>query len=455
MILGLLKRYSTDYKANLRLALPVALSQLGYIIVQFADNAMVGAYGGENPLPLSAVSFGVMISFVMFSLSLGITLGITPIIGEHYARGEYRRTAHYLQSSLVAFPLIGLLFMALQLLSVPLLYKMGQPVEVVDMAVPYYRLMAYSLPAIMLYGCFKQFLEGTGDTTTPMVIAITTNVVNVALNWVFIYGHFGFEAMGVTGAGLATLIARYLSPVLIFIYFVVKSEYRDYLKLFSRGVNYIKDSFQLLKIGVPTAGQMLLEGAAFVVTSVMMGWFGAEAIAANQVAMTYGNAAFMLTVALGSAATIRTSHCYGLRDNVQIRSVIISSIHLAVLWGAFVLILFIVFRNILPMAFTPSREIIALAAPMMVLVALYQVSDAIQGTLVGVLRGVQDVKIIAYLSFVAYVLLNIPVGYLCAFTFGFGSVGLLAGYIVGLSTAAVGYGIRVYRRLKSEKIVAG
>ena len=455
MILGLLKRYSTDYKANLRLALPVALSQLGYIIVQFADNAMVGAYGGENPLPLSAVSFGVMISFVMFSLSLGITLGITPIIGEHYARGEYRRTAHYLQSSLVAFPLIGLLFMALQLLSVPLLYKMGQPVEVVDMAVPYYRLMAYSLPAIMLYGCFKQFLEGTGDTTTPMVIAITTNVVNVALNWVFIYGHLGFEAMGVTGAGLATLIARYISPVLIFIYFVVKSECRDYLKLFSRGVNYIKDSFQLLKIGVPTAGQMLLEGAAFVVTSVMMGWFGAEAIAANQVAMTYGNAAFMLTIALGSAATIRTSHCYGLRDKEQMRSAIISSLHLAALWGAFVLILFIVFRNILPMAFTPSREIIALAAPMMVLVALYQVSDAIQGTLVGVLRGVQDVKIIAYLSFVAYVLLNIPVGYLCAFTFGFGSVGLLAGYIVGLSTAAVGYGIRVYRRLKSEKIVAG
>lgn len=455
MILGLLKRYSTDYKANLRLALPVALSQLGYIIVQFADNAMVGAYGGENPLPLSAVSFGVMISFVMFSLSLGITLGITPIIGEHYARGEYRRTAHYLQSSLVAFPLIGLLFMALQLLSVPLLYKMGQPVEVVDMAVPYYRLMAYSLPAIMLYGCFKQFLEGTGDTTTPMVIAITTNVVNVALNWVFIYGHFGFEAMGVTGAGLATLIARYISPVLIFIYFVVKSECRDYLKLFSRGVNYFKDTYKLLRIGVPTAGQMLLEGAAFVVTSVMMGWFGAEAIAANQVAMTYGNAAFMLTIALGSAATIRTSHCYGLRDKEQMRSAIISSLHLAALWGACVLVIFVLFRNILPMAFTPSREIITLAAPMMVLVALYQVSDAIQGTLVGVLRGVQDVKIIAYLSFVAYVLLNIPVGYLCAFTFGFGSVGLLAGYIVGLSTAAVGYGIRVYRRLKSEKIVAG
>jgi MATE family multidrug resistance protein len=437
------------------LALPVALSQLGYIIVQFADNAMVGAYGGENPLPLSAVSFGVMISFVMFSLSLGITLGITPIIGEHYARGEYRRTAHYLQSSLVAFPLIGLLFMALQLLSVPLLYKMGQPVEVVDMAVPYYRLMAYSLPAIMLYGCFKQFLEGAGNTVAPMVIAITTNGINIVLNWIFIYGNCGCEAMGVYGAGLATLVARWASPVLIFIYFVVKGEYRDYLKLFSCGVKYLQDTYRLLTIGVPLAGQMLLEGAAFVVTSVMMGWFGAEAIAANQVAMTYGNAAFMLTIALGSAATIRTSHCYGLRDKEQMRSAIVSSLHLAAFWGACVLVVFVLFRDVLPMAFTPSREIIALASPMLVLVALYQVSDAIQGTLIGVLRGVQDVKIIAYLSFVAYVLLNIPVGYLCAFTFGFGSVGLLVGYIVGLTTAAVGYGIRVYRRLKSEKIVAG
>ena len=136
------------------------------------------------------------------------------------------------------------------------------------------------------------------------------------------------------------------------------------------------------------------------------------------------------------------------------RRSIISSLHLGALWGACVLVVFILFRNVLPMAFTPSREIISLAAPMLVLVALYQVSDAIQGTLIGVLRGVQDVKIIAYLSFVAYVLLNIPVGYLCAFTFGFGSVGLLVGYIVGLTTAAIGYGIRIYRRLKSEKIVA-
>lgn len=433
--------------------MPIALSQLGYVVVQFADNAMVGSYGGDDPLPLSAVSFGVMMSFVLFSLAMGITLGLTPVIGEHFARGEYRRTAHYLQTSLVSYPIMGVIFMALQQLSVPLLYKLGQPVEVVDMAVPYYELMGYSLPAIMLYGCFKQFLEGMGNTVTPMVIALVTNMMNIVLNWVFIYGNCGCEAMGVYGAGLATLIARWASPVLIFIYFVVRSEYRDYLKLFSRGVKYIKDTYRLLTIGVPLAGQMLLEGSAFVVTSVMMGWFGAEALAANQVAMTYGNAAFMLTIALGSAATIRVSHCYGLGDREKMRDVVISSSHLSAVWGAMVFISFIAFRGVLPRLFTPSEPIIALASQMIIWVGLYQISDAVQGTLIGVLRGMQDVKIIAGLSFVAYVLLNIPVGYLCAFTFGFDSTGLLAGYVVGLTTAAIAYGIRVYRNLRSEKIV--
>ena len=433
--------------------MPIALSQLGYVVVQFADNAMVGSYGGDDPLPLSAVSFGVMMSFVLFSLAIGITLGLTPVIGEHFARGEYRRTAHYLQTSLVSYPIMGVIFMVLQQLSVPLLYKLGQPVEVVDMAVPYYKLMGYSLPAIMLYGCFKQFLEGMGNTVTPMVIALVTNMMNIVLNWVFIYGNCGCEAMGVYGAGLATLIARWASPVLIFIYFVVKGEYRDYLKLFSRGVKYIKDTYRLLTIGVPLAGQMLLEGSAFVVTSIMMGWFGAEALAANQVAMTYGNAAFMLTIALGSAATIRVSHCYGLGDREKMRDVVISSFHLSAVWGAMVFISFIAFRGVLPRLFTPSEPIIALASQMIIWVGLYQISDAVQGTLIGVLRGMQDVKIIAGLSFVAYVLLNIPVGYLCAFTFGFDSTGLLAGYVVGLTTAAIAYGIRVYRNLRSEKIV--
>jgi MATE family multidrug resistance protein len=133
--------------------------------------------------------------------------------------------------------------------------------------------------------------------------------------------------------------------------------------------------------------------------------------------------------------------------------VVASSTHLAAVYGVTVFVLFIALRGVLPKLFTPNEEIIALASQMVVWVGMYQISDAVQGTLIGVLRGMQDVKIIAGLSFVAYVLLNIPVGYLCAFTFNLGSTGLLTGYVVGLSTAAIAYAVRVYRNLRREKIV--
>lgn len=450
--MGLFARYASHYKANLRLAAPVALSQLGYVVVQFADNAMVGAYGGDDPLPLSAVSFGVMMSFVLFSLVLGITLGITPIIGEHFARGEYRRTAHYLQASLVMSAVMGVGFMLLQMWSEPLLYRLGQPVAVVDMALPYYRLMGYSMPAIMLYGCFKQFLEGAGNTVSPMLIAFASNVINIILNWVFIFGHCGAEPMGVYGAGLSTLIARYSLPIIALGYFVFTPKYRDYLRLFSRGIDYLSHIARLLRIGVPVAGQMFLEGIAFVVTSIMMGWFGAEAIAANQVGGMYGNAAFMMTIAIGSATTIRVSHAFGRRDMQELRDAVISSAHLGLLWGVTVLVSFVALNQLMPLAFTTNQEVIALGANLIVLVALYQIPDALQGTMVGVLRGMQDVKIIAGLSFVAYVLLNIPVGYLCAYVFDMGAEGLMVGYIVGLSTAAIAYSVRVWRRLRQNSL---
>jgi MATE family multidrug resistance protein len=316
------------------------------------------------------------------------------------------------------------------------------------MALPYYRLMAYSLPAIMLYGCFKQFMEGIGNTVTPMAIALTTNLINILFNWLFIFGNGGFEPMGVYGAGMATLIARWISPVLIIAYFIFIPKYRDYLQLFSRGVNYIKNGARLLAIGTPVAGQMLLEGSAFVVTSIMMGWFGEIALAANQIVMTYGNAAFMMTVALGSAATIRVSHSYGIRDKESLRHAVTAATHLAIAWGTFVLVAFIVLRFTLPRLFTPNEEIIALAAQMFIPVAIYQLSDSIQGSMVGVMRGIQDVKSIALISLFAYVLLNIPVGYFFAFTLNLGSTGLLIGYIVGLSTAAIAYSVRVARQIQ-------
>ncbi len=436
-------KYREQYVANLRLAIPVALSQLGYIATTFADNAMVGAYGGADTTPLSAVSFGGIIGYIIYFFGLGITLGITPLVGEIFVRGDRLGSARYLQSAILLYSVLGVVLATLQWSLSPLLYHLGQPTDVVDMAVPYYRLMALTLPPTMLFGAFKQFLEGVGNTKVAMAILVSTNMMNILFNWVFIFGHWGFAPMGVFGAGLATLIARILNPVLIIAYFVCVRKFREYLSLFSRAADMLRHSVTLLKMGLPIAGQMVLESSAWVVTSVMMGGFGSTAISANQIGVTYGNCTFMLVLSLGSAATIRVSHCLGLRDFAQMRKTISATLQMAVAWNIIVSTCFVAFRRYLPMAFSDNDDVVALAAQMIVLFALYQIPDAIQCMLVGVLRGLKDVRPIAYISFAAYIAINIPVGYLFAFTFGLGARGLIYGYVFGLSTAAVLYSLRV------------
>lgn len=442
------KRYLSKAPELLRLALPVMLAQLGYIATQVADSAMVGMYGGEDAVPLAAVAFGTSISWLFFFLCIGLTVGLTPVIGELFVQDRKQEMAHYLQTSLTLYPIFGLACMALQIVTEPLLYRLGQPVEVIDMALPYYRLMAYCLPLIMLYGAIKQFLEGVGNTKSAMIVAVITNVINIILNYVFIFGKCGCEPMGAYGAGLATLVSRILNPILLGTYFLCSKRYREYISLFSRKVKHWHNSIKLLKLGFPIAGQMVLEALAFIVTGIMMGWFGTNAISANQVGNTYGNCTFMLILSLGSATTICVSHAFGRRDLSEIKDVVRSALSMALVWGIGVIIAFVSLRHVMPLLFTENKDVAILASQMLVVYATFQLSDAMQCILVGILRGLQQVTSIAVISFVAYIVLNIPVGYILAFHLGMGAPGLIVGYIVGLSTAAILYGVQVARYLR-------
>ena len=446
MALG--RKYFTKVRELLRLATPVILAQLGYIAVQVADTAMVGAYGGEDAVPLAAVAFGSTIAWVFTFLCMGLSIGLTPIIGELFVQEQKQKMANYLETALLFYPIFGVACMALQIATEPLLYHLGQPVEVVDMALPYYRLMAYCLPFAMYYGSFKQFLEGAGNTKAAMIVTIITNVINIALNYVFIFGKCGFEPMGVYGAGLSTLISRILNPILLGGYFVCAKRYREYILLFSRKAKHWKNSLHLLKMGLPISGQMVLEALAFIVTGIMMGWFGTEAISANQIGNTYGNCTFLMVLSLGSATTICVSHAFGRRDVNEIADVVRSALSMAIIWGVGVIATFVSLRHIMPMMFTENEAVIALASQMLILYATFQLSDALQCTLVGILRGLQQVQSIAIISFIAYIVINIPVGYFVAFKLEMGAAGLIVGYIVGLSTAALLYGMQVARYIR-------
>lgn len=440
-------KYKDQYKRNLALAFPIVLTQLGQILTQVADNLMVGQYGGDNPEPLAAVSFGGMVFFILFITTIGVAMGMTPLIGELYVQGDKKRSSTLLQNGLVFYLTLGIIITVLQHSTTHLLYHLGQPKEIVDMAIPYYRLLSLSMPFMMVFFAFKQFLEGVGNTRAELYVTIISNIANCFLNWVFIYGHLGSPEMGTEGAGLATLIARISAPILIFSYFVYFRCYRQYLKSFAMRHFSGACVRRLLKIGLPISMQMFLESSAFVGIGIMMGWFGKEAMSANQISITLGNCAFMIVISIGAATTIRVSHCFGRRNIDELAIAAKASYHLVLIWNSIAALIFITMRHLIPAIFTANAEVIEIASTLLIFASLYQLSDGLQNVSVGILRGLQDVKIIMPIAFISYWLLNLPIGYLFAFTLGMGPSGLYLSFFFGLSAAAILMILRIRRNI--------
>lgn len=443
----LFAKYKEQYRKNLALSIPVILTQVGQMLTQLADTMMVGRYGGADPLPLAAVSFGSSMAFLILIGCIGVALGLTPLVGERFARGEHNESKQLLHNAIIFYTLLGIGVGVVQYAIAPLLYYMGQPVEVVDGAIPYYRMLSFSVPFMLFFYAFKSFLEGVGNTKTVMIITIVANVLNVGFNYLLIYGHWGLPEMGATGAGLATTLSRIASAAMVFIYFLYRKQYAAYLKGFSLLALCRKRVARLMSIGLPIAGQMFLESSAFVGTSVMIGWLGTESLSANQIAITLGNCAFMVILSIGSAATIRISHCYGQRNREELRLATHATYHLVLLWSAIASLVFILLRYDIPRLFTDNEEVIAITADLMFFVALYQLWDGMQNVSVGILRGLQDVKIIMPIAFTAYWLINLPAGYLLGIPGGMGASGFFLSYSFGLSAAALLMMWRIRRKI--------
>ncbi|MBQ6881967.1 MAG: MATE family efflux transporter [Alistipes sp.] len=445
----LFAKYKEQYRKNLALSIPVILTQVGQMVTQLADTMMVGQYGGEDSLPLAAVSFGSSMAFLILIGCIGVALGLTPLVGERFAQGNKQECKSLLHNALIFYTLLGLLVGVAQYAASPLLYYLGQPVDVVNGAIPYYQMLAYSVPFMLFFFGFKSFLEGVGNTKVVMTITIVTNALNVWFNYLLIYGHWGLPAMGAEGAGLATTLSRVASAAMVFGYFLCKKQYADYLKGFTLRALRLDRVRRLLSIGLPIAGQMFLESSAFVGTAVMIGWLGEVSLSANQIAITLGNCAFMVILSIGSAATIRISHCYGQRNKEELRLATHATYHLVLAWSLLASLVFILLRHDIPRLFTDNEEVIAITADLMFFVALYQLWDGMQNVSVGILRGLQDVKIIMPIAFVAYWLINLPAGYLLGIPGGMGASGFYLSYSFGLSAAALLMMWRIRRKIRA------
>jgi len=424
------------------------LSQLGHVMMGVVDSLMVGHVGAVSLAgsSLANVAFNVILLF-----GIGVSYAITPLVAAAQGENDANKIGSVLKHGLAinitnSFILVGLVMAAKNIL-----YHIDQPADVVAEAIPYLSIITFSIIPTLIFQTFRQFTEGLSHTRIAMVAVIGSNVIHIPLNYIFIYGRLGLPVMGLVGAGWATLISRIIMASGIALYVYYSSDFKKFRSGFSIGAYSRKLFSKMLHIGLPAGVQFIFEVAAFDFSAVMMGWLGAKTLAAHQIAINLATISYMTTSGLAAAATIRVSNELGKKDFATLRTVAFVLLSLAItimfLWG----LLFIFGKDFLPTLYVSDPEVIAIAAPLLIIAGFFQMSDGIQVVCLGALRGLQDVKVPSFFIFISYWIIGLPLGYWLAFKINWGAIGIWTGLLIGLTLTATAMVLRFNRMTNKLK----
>ena len=440
-------KYKPYYADNLKLALPIVVSQLGHTVVHMADSVIVGHFAGT--IQLAAVSLVNSVFMLILVIGLGISYGLTPLIAQENGRNNYKECGKLLSNSLIINIITGIiLYCFVYFGTVFILDHLGQSPAVVAYAKPYLSYLGISIIPLMIFQTFKQFAEGLGFTKQAMYVSIWGNVINIVLGVIFVKGMFGIAPMGVKGVGLSTLIDRVLMAVVMVIYIFRSKHFKIYLEGFKVKVLDKLISIKIFKIGAPVALQYAFEISAFSGAAILIGTIGAVEQAAHQVAINLAAVTYMMASGIASAATIKTGNNLGKRNFVDLRSAAIASYHVIIGFMSITALLFIFANNLLPYIYTEDSAVINIAAQLLIIAGFFQLFDGTQVVGLGVLRGIGDVNVPTFITFVAYWIIGIPLGYLLGITLGMGVNGIWYGLTFGLLTASVLLFFRFQKRTK-------
>jgi len=416
---------------------------LGHTFVAFADNIMVGQLGTAE---LAAVSLGNSFVFIAMSLGIGFSTAITPLVAEADGAKDQAAGKSALKHGLVLCTVLGLSLFGLIQISKPLIHYMEQPPEVVELALPYLDLVAFSLVPLIIFQAFKQFSDGLSQTKYPMYTTIVANVVNITLNYLLIFGALGFPKMGIVGAAVGTLVSRIIMVVFIWYLLKRKEKFKPYVTHFNFRNIEKKVMKKIIGLGFPSALQMFFEVAIFTAAIWLSGVLGKNAQAANQIALNLSSMTFMVGMGLGVAAIVRVGNQKGLRNHKELKRIAESVFFLTLLVEIAFAVIFLLGRHWLPTIYldvddianqADNTEVIIIAAKLLLVAAFFQISDGLQVVVLGALRGLQDVKIPTLITFIAYWLIGFPISYYLGLHTSLESTGIWIGLLSGLTASAV------------------
>lgn len=419
------------------------LGMLGHTFVSFVDNIMVGQLGTAE---LAAVSLGNSFMFIAMSLGIGFSTAITPLIAEADSSDNFKQAKSTFKHGLFLCSAIGILMFLMVFFSKPLMYLMKQPIEVVELAIPYLDLVAFSLIPMIIFQAFKQFSDGMSMTRYPMYATIIANLLNVLLNYLLIFGKLGFPEMGIVGAAYGTLLSRFVMVVYLWWLLTKKERSR---KLVTNIKLFVLDKLMLRKIislGAPSAMQMFFEVAIFTAAIWLSGLLGKNPQAANQIALNLSSMTFMVAMGLSVASMVRVGNQKGLQNFKELRRIAFSIFLLGIILAVGFATIFFVFHKSLPNLYVDlsdtnnyadNMEVMKIAANLLIAAAIFQISDSIQVVVLGALRGLQDVKVPTIITFISYWVVGFPISFYFGKEEMYGSFGIWLGLLAGLTTASI------------------
>ena len=438
-----ISQYTSEFKYNWKLAAPVMLGMLGHTFVSFVDNIMVGQIGIAE---LAAVSLGNSFMFIAMSIGIGFSTAITPLIAEADSANNFDQAKSTFKHGLFLCTVLGIFLFLGVFFAKPLMYLMKQPQEVVELAIPYLDLVAFSLIPLVVFQALKQFSDGMSMTKYPMYATLIANIFNIILNYLLIFGKFGFPELGIVGAAYGTVISRFI--MLAYLWWLLANKERS-SALVTNIKFFVLEKLMLRKLinlGAPSAMQMFFEVAIFTSAIWLSGLLGKNAQAANQIALNLSSMTFMIAMGLSVASMVRVGNQKGLQNFKELRRIAFSVFLLGILLAIFFGAIFFLFHISLPKIYVDfndvtnyadNLEVVAIASQLLFAAAIFQISDTIQVVVLGALRGLQDVKIPTIITFISYWIIGFPVSYFFGKEEMYGSFGIWLGLLAGLSTAAV------------------
>ncbi len=432
-----------------KIAGPLIISYVSQIALGLIDSAMIGPIDYRQ---LAASSLVINVLAIPMVLGSGLTMAISPLVAMANGRNDTFKASRVLFNGFILSLIAAIIIVTGIELSSNFLNHLGQDEVVVQFAIPYYRMMAWSMIPMLLFLAAKQFSDGLEITKTAMLLSLLSLPFNAFLNWIFIYGKLGAPRLELLGTGIATLITRVIIALILITIILKHRVYKQYVAHSKKAWKlHWGTCKELLHIGIPSSLQYGMESAAFSVSGIMIGWLGATAQAAHQIALNIASTTFMASLGLSLAGSIRVANAFGRNDQKLVLQIGKSTILGGLAYGFVCGILFIALQYQLPLLFTRNAEVAAIASTLLVLGAFFQISDATQAIGVGLLRGRHDVRMPTLFVAIAYWVIGIPFGYYLAFTKNMGASGIWIGFIIGLSISSI---LLNTRFLKSSKASA-